>query len=119
MPNKHKNAIFSNFYQLSNFLRKKLLLKDLLKMYQIKHQGNFYNLPVSTTKSDEILDRLKSILHDENQEFILSFNNIFLSRKVNYNLLEIGYSPQEEIDVKALVNNKAFFNVVDFDFSFL
>ena len=88
-------------------------------MYQIKRLKDLYQISVSTTKSDEILDRLKSILHDENQEFILSFNNIILSRKVNYNLLEIGYSPQEEIDVKTLVNNKAFFNVVDFDFSFL
>ena len=88
-------------------------------MFRIKCLRSHYDLPINTTRSNEILDRLKSILHDENQEFILSFNNIFLSRKVNYNLLEIGYSPQEEIDVKTLVNNKAFFNVVDFDFSFL
>ena len=87
-------------------------------MFQIKYKDNLYKLPINVTETDEILRQINSIVQSDGQEFILSFNHIFLSNRVNYKLLEIGYSPYEVLEAHHVFKKRTFFNVVAYNYDY-
>ena len=87
-------------------------------MIQVKFEGELINLPANITTTDDLLNHISSLLNINRTEFILSFNNIFLSRFFNYNLLEIGFNTREYIDITRLNVKKAAFTIPKFDYDF-
>ena len=88
-------------------------------MFTIKWKSNLYKLPVNVTESNEVLQDICSILHVNDKEFILSYNNIFLSTYFNYKLLEIGYNPYEILELTKIKKKKAVFTILNFDHLYL
>lgn len=88
-------------------------------MFEFQLENNEkHKLPVNTTNTEDIYHYLNSAFSLDNQNSIISFNYIFLSKNFSYNLLEIGYSPNSILKVSHSDTKEAFFNIIGFNYQY-
>ena len=90
-----------------------------LLMQKFFFQGAKYPLSLSCANTKEVYSDVCSILNRKEEELILSFNNIFLSKSRDYELISLGYAPTEYIYVEFSSKTKSFFSISSFNHQYV
>lgn len=78
-----------------------------------------YQIPFNFSGTLSAFQKICSILQKDEKDYILSFNNIFLSKNTNYKFLEIGYSPNEQFEMIKNDIKLAVFNIFSYEVNYI
>ena len=76
------------------------------------------NLPVTIKNTKQIYNYSQSSLNSGDKKSIIYFNECYLSQEHNYDLLDIGYSPKDILQIELAGSKKAFFNISSVNYQY-